>query len=117
MARHPELIVRTTESIDRGRVVKANKENIGQYVDVRAHKLQDKPHLILNCDDSAFVLSKSVKKVLVPRGRKHCQHIDHSQYPACMGSMLLPTVKIDEFVAVVCSAFNSINGKMDSVES
>ena len=45
------------------------------------------------------------------------QRIDHSQYPACIGSMLLLTVKIDEFVAVVCSVFNSINGKMDSVES
>ena len=78
--RHPELTFRTTESIDRGRVVNANEETIGQYFDLlkhtmHEHSLQDKPHLIFNCDESAIVLSKSARKVLVPRSTKHCHSI------------------------------------------
>ena len=80
--RHRELTFHTTESIDRGRVVNANEEGIGQYFDLlkqttHEHRLEDKPHLIFNCDESAIVglLSKSAKKVLVPRSTKHCHSI------------------------------------------
>ena len=74
--RHPELSLRKAESVDRCRVSNATEENIGNYFDVLEqiicdNDLQSRPHLIFNCDETAIMLNKSAKRVLVPRKSKH----------------------------------------------
>ena len=74
--RHPQLGVRKGESIDRGRVANVDHQIIDKYFDVLqetldTQALHDRPHLIFNCDESAIHLSKTSRKVVVPRKSKH----------------------------------------------
>ena len=78
--RHFDICLRKTEVIDRGRFENATEEIIRGYFDVleetlTTHGLKNKPHLIYNCDESALMLNKSAKRVLVPRNSKHCHTI------------------------------------------
>ena len=103
--RHKELSLRKVEAIDRGRAANAKEDIIQEYVDVledtmRKNDLLDKPHLLFNCDESALVLNKLAKKVLVPRKSKHCHTIatantQHVSVLCCIsaaGSTLPPLI-------------------------
>ena len=46
MARHLELTLCTTESIDRGRVVNANDENTGQYFDLLKQTMHEEAFML-----------------------------------------------------------------------
>ncbi len=76
-ARHPELASRTADSLDRARVHGATPEAIEGFFKLYEalyvkHKLEDKPHLIYNCDETGFGdKSRSREKVLCQTGRKH----------------------------------------------
>ena len=78
--RHPELRLRKPESIDRGRVANATEEIIGDYFEtlkknLEDNGLQDKPHLVFNCDEAGISLNKSTQKFIVLGRNKHCQNI------------------------------------------
>ena len=103
--RHKELSLRKVEAIDRGRAANAKEDIIQEYFDVledtmRKNDLLDKPHLLFNCDESALVLNKLAKKVLVPRKSKHCHTIatantQHVSVLCCIsaaGSTLPPLI-------------------------
>ncbi len=76
-ARHPELASRTADSLDRARVHGATPEAIEGFFKLYEalyvkHKLEDKPHLIYNCDETGFGdKPRSREKVLCQTGRKH----------------------------------------------
>ena len=89
--RHPQLGMRKGESIDRGRVANADHQIIDKYFDVLqetldTHALHDRPHLIFNCDESAIHLSKTSRKVVVPRKSKHAHNM--TNHTACVRSVL-----------------------------
>ena len=42
---------------------------------MKENKLLSRPHLVFNCDETAIVLNKSSKMVVVPRKSKHCHTI------------------------------------------
>ena len=78
--RHPELSLRKTELIDRGRYDNATEDVINEYFDVLEETLgnsdlTNKPHMVFNCDEASLALNKSSRKVLVPRNSKHCHTI------------------------------------------
>ena len=78
--RHPELSLRKTELIDRGRYDNATEGVINEYFDVLEETLgnsdlTNKPHMVFNCDEASLALNKSSRKVLVPRNSKHCHTI------------------------------------------
>ncbi|KAK9976581.1 hypothetical protein ABG768_021786 [Culter alburnus] len=58
-ARHPELSSRTADSLDRARVHGATPEAIEGFFKLYEalyvrHRLEDKPHLVNNCDETGF---------------------------------------------------------------
>ncbi|XDV31338.1 hypothetical protein PO909_034047 [Leuciscus waleckii] len=58
-ARHPELTSRTADSLDRARVHGATPEAIEGFFQLYEalyirHSLEDKPHLVFNCDETGF---------------------------------------------------------------
>ena len=78
--RHPQLTLRKTETVERGRVSNATEEIVDYYFAVleetiKANNLDQKPHLIYNCDEAAVYLNKSSQKVVVPRNSKHCHSL------------------------------------------
>ena len=78
---HKELSLRKVEAIDRGRAANAKEDIIQEYFDVledtmRKNNLLDKSHLLFNYDESALVLNKLAKRVLVPRKSKLCRTTD-----------------------------------------
>ena len=78
--RHKDLTVRITESVTKQVMINTSKEILNQYFDLlestlKENGLQDKPHLIFNCDESAVALNKSSKYVLVPRRNKRAHFI------------------------------------------
>lgn len=77
---HPSLSLKKTEGVDRGRVANATADIVNDYFNVLEEILDDnslkaRPHLIFNCDESAIILNKASKKVLVPRKSKHVHSI------------------------------------------
>lgn len=76
-ARHPELTSRTADSLDRARVHGATPEAIEGFFKLYealyiCHSLEDKPHLVFNCDETGFGdKPRSREKVLCQIGRKH----------------------------------------------
>ena len=103
--RHKELSLRKVEAIDSGRAASAKEDNIQECFDVledtmRKNNLLDKPHLLFNYDESALVLNKLAKRVLVPRKSKDCHTIatantQHMSVLCCVsaaGSTLLPPI-------------------------
>ncbi|KAL0152223.1 hypothetical protein M9458_051946 [Cirrhinus mrigala] len=76
-AHHPELTSRTADSLDRARVHGATPEAIEAFFKLYEalyvkHNLEDKPHLIYNCDETGFGdKPRSREKVLCKTGRKH----------------------------------------------
>ena len=74
--RYPELSLRKTELIDRGRYDNVTEDVIHEYFDVLEETLgnsdlTNKPHIVFNCDEASLALNKSSRKVLVPSNRKH----------------------------------------------
>lgn len=76
-ARHPELTSRTADSLDRARVHGGTPEAIEGFFRLYealyiSQGLEDKPHLIYNCDETGFGdKPRSREKVLCQTGRKH----------------------------------------------
>ncbi|ROL41877.1 Myb-like protein V [Anabarilius grahami] len=76
-ARHPELTSRTADSLDRARVHCATLEAFEGFFKLNEalyvkHSLEDKPHLIYNCDETGFGDKPRLReKVLCQTGRKH----------------------------------------------
>ena len=78
--RHPQLTLRKTESVERGRVSNATEEIVDDYFAVleetiKANNLDQRSHLIYNCDEAAVYLNKSSQKVVFPRNSKHCHSL------------------------------------------
>ena len=103
--RHPQLGLRKGESIDRGRVANADHQIIDAYFDVLqqtldTHALHNRPHLIINCDESAIHLSKTSRKFVVPRKSKHAhtmtnattQHVSVLCCVAAAGTAIPPLI-------------------------
>ena len=77
---HKELSLRKVEATDHGRAANAKEDIIQEYFDVSKdtmgkNNLLDKSHLLFNYDESALVLNKPAKRVLVPRKSKLCRTI------------------------------------------
>ena len=102
---HKELSLRKVEAIDRGRAANTKEDIIQEYFDVledtmRKNNLLDKSHLLFNYDESALVLNKLAKRVLVPRKSKLCRPIatantQHVSVLCCVsaaGSTLPPLI-------------------------
>ncbi|RXN19320.1 tigger transposable element-derived 1 [Labeo rohita] len=76
-ARHPELASQTADSLDRARVHGATPEAFEAFFKLyealyMKHNLENKPHLIYNCDETVFGdKPRSREKVLCQTGRKH----------------------------------------------
>ena len=78
--RHPQLTLRKTETVERARVSNATEEIFDDYFAVleetiKVNHLDQRPHLIYNCDEAAVYLNKSSQKVVVARNSKHCHSL------------------------------------------
>lgn len=76
MKRHPELRIRTPDSIDRGRYGMANTTVINNHFQLLEKCLKDmgimdKPDSIYNVDETGFSKMDKREKVLTERSRKH----------------------------------------------
>ncbi|KAL7396914.1 hypothetical protein ABVT39_013527 [Epinephelus coioides] len=84
-AHHPKLTTRTLDSLDRARVLAATPEAIEKFFIlyeniVQKYSLQDKPHLIWNCDETGFGdKPKSKEKVMCQRGKRRVPAADHDK--------------------------------------
>ena len=78
--RHPDLTLGSAECVDRGRHENAKESIILEYFDTLSNlltekNLQNKPHLIYNCDETAIMLNKAASKVVVPRKFCRCHTV------------------------------------------
>ena len=103
--RHPQLTLRKTEPVERGRVLNAAEEIVDDYFAVleetiKVNNLDQRLHLIYNSDEAAVYLNKSSQKVVVPRNSKHCHSLaqrtsEHMSVLSCVnatGAVLPPLI-------------------------
>ena len=103
--RQPQLTLRKTETVERGRVSNATEELVDYYFAVleetiKANYLDQRPHLIYNCDEAAVYLNKSSQNVVVARNSKHCHSLaqgtsEHISVLCCVnatGAVLPPMI-------------------------
>ena len=103
--RHPELTLRSTDKLDRGRARNANMLVLKEYFDLLdktlvENNMKNKCHRIYNCDESGFELDNTPHKVLAIKGAKHVYSqsmgtLEHITVHACScanGTMLPPMI-------------------------
>jgi hypothetical protein len=79
--RHPQLRLRSPDSLDRGRASMGNVYSLREYFALLKdtldyNDLHSKTHLIFNCDEAAINLNKSAgQRVVVPKDQKQAHGI------------------------------------------
>ncbi|WAR02487.1 hypothetical protein MAR_009045 [Mya arenaria] len=107
--RHPELRLRRPDSLERGRVTMGNVHSIREYFTIlketlNANQLDEKPHLIFNCDEAAINLNKSAgQRVVVPSSQKHAHSVaaatnEHITVHCCVSATggTIPPMEVQE---------------------
>lgn len=103
--RHPDLTLRSTDKLDRGRARNANKLVLQEYFDLLdktlvKNNIKDKCDRIYNCDESGIELDNTPHKVLAVKGSRHVysqsmgtrEHVTVHACSCANGTMLPPMI-------------------------
>ncbi|CAH1246663.1 JRKL [Branchiostoma lanceolatum] len=106
--RHPEISLRTPDSLDRARAAMSNKnvvadhfKKLGDIID--QHNLSERPYLIYNADETGMALDARRSRVIVPTASKRAPAVksgsrDHITVMACVsagGGVIPPMIVYD----------------------
>ena len=77
--RHPELALRTADSLERSRAEALNPDVVKEYFDLRldSNNLLRRPRQIYNCDETSLLLDYSREKVVAAKGSKNIYRQSH----------------------------------------
>ena len=83
-SRHPDLVLRTPESLTHARVAGASHKIIENYFDIleatlSEHNIADRPCQIYNLDESGFPLNPKAPKVISKKCSKHPATLSSSE--------------------------------------